>query len=546
MARIYPANPPPFSSSAEEQLYHLFSGLPDDFRVFHGVRWRHRDSADRFLDARGEIDFVLLHARFGLLLLEAKGGKLRRDGDSGAWYSENSQGQESQIDDPFVQIDENSFAFRKLLEEGVSTRRHHYRVQTGVALIQTVVRGPIALHAPRHAVIDSSDIPDLEAAVIRLYGEPLKHPLAPEAMEAVTEWMSPSLSFVKVGLNARFEEIDRTRIAPTESQRFLLDHLETVPRARIMGCAGSGKTLLALEKARRLARAGHEVLLLCFNRQLARWAESAVRDGTFPATRVKVRHFHGLADDACAAAGVKLLPNPDFPDWENVPARMEAALARVPMKFDAIVVDEGQDFEAAWWLIIMGELLRRPDDDPLYVFYDGNQRIYTDRLELPDDLPCYPLTTNLRNTRQIHEEVLRYYQGHPLPGSSGPEGVEVARLHQPALKGVQQALDELVIQQRVPTDQIILLTGRAQNKSDFKEGRRLGGVGLTWHPPRPGEVQVATVHSFKGLERAVVILAELDHHWRDQSRRQYAEALQYIGASRATNHLVLVSEEPAD
>lgn len=117
------------------------------------------------------------------------------------------------------------------------------------------------------------------------------------------------------------------------------------------------------------------------------------------------------------------------------------------------------------------------------------------------------------------------------------------RLREPALKGVQQALDELVNQQKVPTEQIIVLTGRAKDKSDLAEGRRLGNVGLTWLPPRASEVQVATVQAFKGLERSVVILAELDQFLRDSSRREYGEALLYIGASRATNHLVVVGQE---
>jgi len=540
---MFPTTVPRETSAAETQLFSVLATLPDEYHVFHSVRLRKRDQDDRFLDKRGEIDFAVLHSRFGLLLLETKGGKLRRDGLEGTWHSEDAQGVEHEIRDPFVQVDEQAVLLRGFLGDGVATRRFQYRVQAGVAMIQTVVDGPIALHAPRHAVIDSTDIPNIEAAVVRLYGEPLNHALPREAIEAVTDMLSPSVSFVKIGLNSRFEEIERTRIEPTESQRFLLDHFEFKTRARVSGCAGSGKTLIAFEKARRLARAGLDVLFLCYNKQLALWADVAIGDGTFPRTRVKVRHFHGLADDACAAAGMALFPNAQYPDWENVPARMEAALAKVPMKFDAIVVDEGQDFKDEWWLLVLSELLRRPDEDPFYVFYDANQRIYTRELQLPTELPLYPLVYNLRNTRQVFEEVVRYFRGDQMPKSAGPEGVEVMRVAEAGAKGVHKALNELVNAQKVATNDIIVLTGRSKENSSLQEGQTLGNIGLTWLPPMRGEVQVATVHSFKGLEKGVVILAELEGYFPE--RRDVGESLFYVGASRATRHLVLVGAELA-
>lgn len=546
---MHPPKRPEAAGSAELLLYDALAGLPDEYQVFHSVRWRRSEKAQperpgsRLVERRGETDFVVLHPRYGLLLIEAKGGKLRRDGATGDWFSEDAAGVEHEMADPFVQVDDDLFALRDYLRDGVGTRRFRYEVQSGVALVHTVVEGAIAMHAPRHAVIDSSDLPDIEAAVVRLFRQPLERPLSKEALAAATDMLTPDFTLEKVGLNARFEEIARTRLDPTDSQRFLLNHFEHTPRAQVQGCAGSGKTLIALEKARRLARAGQEVLFLCYNRQLALWAAAAANDGSFPAGRVKCQHFHSLADEACAAAGISLFPNPGDPDWENVPQRLEAALAKVPMKFDAIVVDEAQDFQSEWWLVVIGELLRRPDEDALYVFFDPNQRIYGGSLDLPADLPLYPLDSNLRNTQQIHAEVLNYFQGDPLPKSEGPSGTEVVRLPGPVVKGVQGALDELVNKQKVPTAQIIVLTGRAQAKSDLTEGRKLGNVGLTWHPPRAGEVQVATVQGFKGLERPVVVLTELDHLLRDPARLQYAESLLYIGASRAMNHLVLVSDE---
>lgn len=143
---------------------------------------------------------------------------------------------------------------------------------------------------------------------------------------------------------------------------------------------------------------------------------------------------------------------------------------------------------------------------------------------------------------------MRYYQGDPAPECAGPEGVAIVRISEPTTKGLRHALNELINEQKVPASEIIVLTGRSQEKSELQEGQRLGNIALTWLPPKPPEVQVATVHSFKGLEKRVVILVELDHYFRDEDdkpdRSELGRSLLYIGASRATHHLVLIGTEP--
>ncbi len=541
MARMYPAKlPAEVSSNAEVLLFEQFSDkLASDYRVFHSVAWRKRDSGSSKADKRGEIDFVIAHPHYGLLLLEAKTGGLRIDG-SGAWYSRDRDGLEHEITDPFKQVDNSLYALIDLLKNTPTTRRHHYRCVSGVALPHTIVDGAVALHAPREAVLDSSDLSDLEAAVKRLFGAPLEHELTLEAMEAVTDLLAPAREFVKIGLNARFEEVERQLLTLTERQAEVLDLLARTPQASIAGCAGSGKTLVAMEKARQLARAGQRVLFTCYNRHLANWVEHALPDGSYPSYLVKVRHFHGLADDAISAAGMKMFPNPNQADWENVPQRFEAALRVKPMKFDAIVADEGQDFTEEWWLLLMGELLAE-DDSVFYVFYDPNQRIYQQRLQLPGDVPDFVLDKNIRNTRQIHAAVMAYYDGDVVPQSAGPDGLEVEQRREATLKGTQHALDELVNKQKIRPRDIIVLTVRAQDKSDLKDGQPLGNLTLTWGPPSHNQVEVSTVHAFKGLERSVVVLTEFDSlRGGDKERSDF---LMYIGMSRAKHHLVLVGEE---
>ena len=75
----------------------------------------------------------------------------------------------------------------------------------------------------------------------------------------------------------------------------------------------------------------------------------------------------------------------------------------------------------------------------------------------------------------------------------------------------------------------------------LKAGSKLGNFSLTSSPPqRRNEIQATTIHRFKGLERKVVILAEID------SKFMYnPEILMYVGSSRARTHLLFFVDQNA-
>lgn len=89
MARMYPSTiAPDVQSEAEKHLYALFeSGLSDDYHVFHSVAWQSRSEMHGSRD--GEADFVIVHPRQGILVLEVKGGMIDYDGEHGVWMDPN-------------------------------------------------------------------------------------------------------------------------------------------------------------------------------------------------------------------------------------------------------------------------------------------------------------------------------------------------------------------------------------------------------------------------------------------------------------------------
>jgi hypothetical protein len=85
---------------------------------------------------------------------------------------------------------------------------------------------------------------------------------------------------------------------------------------------------------------------------------------------------------------------------------------------------------------------------------------------------------------------------------------------------------------------IAVLTPSGGGKSRLRARGEAGGYRLS-ETVEPDTILATSVHAFKGLERPVIILAELgDKHMEDLGRYLY------VGGSRARNHLIVLATEP--
>jgi superfamily I DNA/RNA helicase len=205
-------------------------------------------------------------------------------------------------------------------------------------------------------------------------------------------------------------------------------------------------------------------------------------------------------------------------------------------RFDAIVVDEGQDFAEEWWVALQLALSDH-DQGILYVFFDDNQRLYHHADAIPQDLDVFPLTRNLRNTRPIHHLASAFYKGWKLEGA-GPEGRKPdliqADTDQDVHREVSRYLHNLVREERVHPEDIAVLTGRSRDKSALGRKEVIGAFSICCGDlPERGMVVFDSIRRFKGLERPVVILVELEEVMDSP------ETL-YVGITRANAHLAVV------
>ena len=521
----------------------------------------------------GEADLVLLHPEHGLLVLEVKSGEPRRD-SQGRW----SIGDHTLNRSPFEQAKDAKHDLVKRIEQlPDGPRRGELRSGHGVVFpdadLATLPNGHVLLgpDAPRELILDAEALTDARttrAALDRLWaywtGDGAKgQPLAPSEVEAVNAFLSPSGTIRRLGRRDVADAKDRLFQA-SRAQLFVLNQNRAKRRVEVIGPAGSGKSLVAVEKARRLAEQGYRTAFICFNQPLAsavmrEFAESDLA----PDRRPLVATFHGLCEIIGTEAGT--LPRKpakaDRTGWfdATLPKALgDAVMARPERRFDAIVVDEGQDFELAW-LRTLERLLSSPDDSVLWVFHDPGQALYRDdlveRLRLPDRLELFE---DYRTPALVGALANRFYHGptEPYPVIEGGRKpvVITAAAGKETVEMVRRRLHELTAEEGIRAWDIVVLSGQTAARSDVWRQRTFGNLVL-WNgaiddagaslelpadqvPDEPGDadcVRFESIRRFKGLERPVVVVCELPEE------RERLDQLLYTAFTRATAQLIVIA-----
>ena len=312
-----------------------------------------------------------------------------------------------------------------------------------------------------------------------------------------------------------------------------------MPRIAVKGPAGSGKTVIATEKAKRLAALGQRVLYLCYNRPLADFlAQTSVG--------YTAKNFHTLCRELALAAGLKFNPpgqddaSQDF--WETrAPELLIEALTTYPdERYDAVIVDEGQDFKEYWWLAVEN-LLREPKKGHLWVFYDPQQDLYGGGPTEALSLQAASLTWNCRNTERIAEHAFARVGLTPKLRPGTPEGTPVREVvcdtEQQMVEAVRKTLHQLVNEEKLGTERIVVLSPRGLPASPVWRARQMGNLKLVEFPQRPGrgEVSFASLQRFKGLEADAVILCDITDGDAACGPRHL-----YVGTSRARHVLIVL------
>lgn len=552
MARMFPNRIlDETSSAAERRLYSLFrNDLGNEFTVFHSVAWLARSSSGLLID--GETDFVIAHPDLGLLVLEVKGGRIEYDGITKTWFStDRYEVRHTLSRDPLEQAKSARYNLYRKLKDAPLTYSYNYNVYHAVSFPDITITTDLKLDLPQNIVLDQMSLADLERSIRHIYDFWSKgqYGIGPgrRGIDALVKLLAPAIE-LQSPLRTEFNEEEKSLTQLTQQQAMTLDLLSRERRVIVFGCAGSGKTMLAIEKARRLANEGFSVVLTCYNTRLAKWLNTLLGHHQ----GIKITNFHRLCSDMAKQARIPIPPlesdvvqgDEEYYFGTILPQVLMDSATKLGAQYNAIIVDEGQDFHGSWW-VALEALFVEPREDIFYIFSDDNQNIYADAMqEYPFLSPSITLNTNCRNTQEIHRVVSRYYRGSLDIRSQGPLGrrpeiVPVASEIN-LIEPLRRILHQLTHEHKVRASEIVVLTPRAEHHSSLRPGTKLGNYTLTWNTPvNEHEIECCTIQSYKGLERPVVILAEMEG-----LSGSTISSLTYVGVSRARNHLVVIGELP--
>lgn len=503
---------------AEVYVYdQLKARLSDSYRCYYSRPWLGVTSQGE--EKEGEADFVVAHPDRGFLVVEVKGGGVRRLEGSEQWVSRNRHGITNNIKDPVKQANDSKHALLKKLQDHPGWGGKWVTARHGVIFPDCAPqRRDLGVGMPIFLFAFSSDMDRLAEWV---EGRLSRHDdesspgqgLKPGGMQILHSLLSGPIelrSSLQRSLKSDHREIERL----TREQLDVLTSLEDQPQMAICGGAGTGKTILALEKACRLGDAGKRALVTCFNQPLGEHLRSLARG----CPNVQAGHFHSVAAGIANSAGIALPPasSPNYFTSILPNALIEAMRTRPDLRFDAIVVDEGQDFEDSW-LLALRLCLRDADNDSFYVFFDDNQKVYARDSGFLAELPQarYYLTRNLRNTKSIHDSSRPWYSSPRVSRPTGPDGEPVSWRSVANVKelraGIAATLSDLLGTHKVDRRSIAVLTAGVTAGHPLVEGRRLCDLPFLPADENSGDSLVFdTVRRFKGLDRPVVIVIDAD------------------------------------
>jgi hypothetical protein len=549
-------------------IVRLRAALPKDYRVFGNVAWLERTADNRGL-RDGEADVVVAHPDRGFLVIEVKAGEIARDAH-GRWFA----GTKPLNPNPFEQARTSIHALLRKLDD-LPDRPSDFRPIAGHAVafpdVDLASAGnKLRLLGPDvepNLLFDRAKLPAddpartreaVDTALAMWAGDGGARRAPGAAGIALLEELLETPVALRSLLKSEIVEGEREVLGLTQHQIETFRRLGRNRRMSIAGAAGTGKTMLAAEKARQLAREGFDTLLVCFNQPLARLLREETADIAERTGRLTVSTFHQLCEDLGREAGTlppKSSPIPQSWWEETLPDALDEAIVELGPRFHAVVVDEGQDFDAEW-LVSLDELLHAPGEDVLYVFHDPAQAIYREDVVETLKLMTYDLDENCRNPGPIHRFAIGYATGAPdtvalREDGRAPEVIE-AEPGKPTLDALASVLHRLRVEEGVRPWEIAVLVGGSLEGSVVWQQRRFGnevlwngqvddtgrtvGLAAADVPEQPGDVIVCdSIRRFKGLEKPVVILVELS-----PEDKRLAKLL-YIGASRAKQHLVVIA-----
>jgi len=547
-------NPDDIPYDSERIVYRaLKEQLTNDFVVLHSYPWLRpdRDGALR----EGEADFIVLHQKKGMLVLEVKGGELRYQ--NATWQRKKQHGYQV-ITDPFKQARCSMHYLVDRIEKNTAgdVRGIHFSYGHAVVFPHDNYSGAVPPGADEALILSRRDIDSMDQAIERAIASwpKRKNPLTNHQWRRMATALLPEFKLFRPITGTVDDVFDKIQEMTDEQIELLAGLYDENERVYVTGVAGSGKTQIAFDRSVELAKSGQRTLFVCYNKYLAEYLEHCLREHPEHASlekRLKITHFHGFARELIEDAGIAWEPpvsGASLAEFfiDEVPDLMEQAAYLTieedeQVQYDAIVMDEAQDFHSHWWEVLQCTLLKGAENGVLFAFADPVQRLWD---WAPSKPPVsfatrYTLRRNCRNSCWIArtstvlaKTQAKLFRRAPLGGK--PKISKVPSIV--SMKGiVMKVIESLLHQHDLRPSQIVLIGPKKFENGSLGDVRQIAGVPLTddvrtWL--RGDALLVTTARSFKGLEADAVLLYDLDRISKGFSRVDL-----YVACTRARSYV---------
>jgi hypothetical protein len=552
---IPPVISPSIASSAEKRIFEWFSNAPktEDWVVLHSL-----GISNHTRHMYGEIDFLVLAPKLGVYALEVKGGGVRRE--EGVWYfTDRYQTEYTREIGPFDQARNAIFSIINSIKERVDYENRHLEdVFFGFGVMFPDIRYEVSgIDEERWQVFDSEDQQDVGEFIRRLARgtqrkwEALHGPLRRERLPTFRD-VGKLMKILRgdfdktVPMSVQLRLSEDSLITLTNEQYDCLDQLQDNMRCLVTGAAGTGKTLLALEEAKRSTVQRKKTALICYNKFLGEWLNAhfdQLEDSLRPDY---VGTFHNFMKDLLRQHGIdEKVSQEDTKEYfeEKLPNDALSLLLELDEpRFDCLIIDEAQDLVRENYLDVMDASLSGGLKRGSWRFFGDfqHQAIYSggaegdtliEMLEDRSSFGRFRLKINCRNTKPICDEMkiitgleshmrdIRHAEGPPVKFTTYKDDEEQKLKLDETLKAL--------CEQGVPKKKITILSAKRRDRSVislFSEDEI-----ADYNIELGDRIAFSTIHGYKGLENSAIILVDVDNFGEEQ--------LMYVALSRARSYL---------
>ncbi|WP_245683854.1 AAA domain-containing protein [Vulcanibacillus modesticaldus] len=525
-------------NKGERDFYRIASLLPDDYTVLYSYKYQIGEYENNLVR---EADFIIVHPLRGYIVVEVKQGNISYH--NGRWYEIKDGNYQPLHKDPVEQARTAMFEILNSYRKKSGGNDYPLGIRYAVCFPEaTKFSGVLPQDLNKESIWTLNELGNLEKTIEKLFDKQNKR----NAYEANKILINKVLSPVFKIYSTLEDQIalfhQQSEIILSEEQERILDETEEDHRKVFFGAAGTGKTYIAMEKAKRLANEQKKVFLTCYNKNLAKLFNNYIDH-----ENIQALNFLDYIEKDLTEKGIymekpkkeedlssyydEILPSTAFDYYSSL---TEAE------KFDAIIVDEGQDFKEEWIITLLSMV---KENGHFYIFADDKQNIFRTNIEALRrfDISKHRLTVNFRNTQKINEWFASFINEKRLRSKlSGGLPVQTIKWkNQDEEKQILEKEISRLVSQGLSPNRITILSPYTKKKSCLGSISRIKEWPIVDLKKENGSgIKFSTIRSFKGLEADIVFLIDVHNNDLMCSPEEI-----YVGASRARYMLYVLHHE---